>query len=110
MFKVLVVQAQHNLSDARMELTIRDHLSWMRFFGFDLGGAMLDQTTNCHHRNRLTTSGILGAVMQAFEQHLHEAGYLAIGGQIVDATTVPAPKQRNTEFEKAAIKVGKSAR
>jgi len=34
---VLVVQAQHNLSDARMEFMIRDRLSWMRFFGFDLG-------------------------------------------------------------------------
>lgn len=40
MFKVLVVQAQHNLSDARMEFMIRDRLSWMRFFGFDLGGSM----------------------------------------------------------------------
>jgi len=28
MFKVLVVQAQHNLSDARMEFMIRDRLSW----------------------------------------------------------------------------------
>jgi len=27
MFKVLVVQAQHNLSDARMEFMIRDRLS-----------------------------------------------------------------------------------
>jgi hypothetical protein len=48
--------------------------------------------------------------MQALEQQLREAGYLAMGGQIVDATLVPAPKQRNTEDEKAAIKAGKSAR
>jgi len=32
--------------------------------------------------------------MQAFEQQLREAGYLAMGGQVVDATLVPAPKQR----------------
>lgn len=31
MFKILVLQAQHNLSDARMEFMIRDGLSWMRF-------------------------------------------------------------------------------
>jgi len=110
MFKVLVVQAQHNLSDARMEFIIRDRLSWMRFFGFDLGGAMPDENTIRHYRNRLTTSGTLEALMQAFEQQLREAGYLAMGGQIVDATLVPAPKQRNTEDEKAAIKAGKSAR
>jgi len=94
MFKVLVVQAQHNLSDARMEFMIRDRLSWMRFFGFDLGGAMPDENTIRHYRNRLTESGTLEALMQAFEQQLREAGYLAMGGQIVDATLVPAPKQR----------------
>jgi transposase len=42
MFKVLVVQAQHDLSDARMEFMIRDRLSWMRFFGFDLGKFVFD--------------------------------------------------------------------
>lgn len=30
--------------------------------------------------------------MQAFEQQLREAGYLAVGGQIVDANLVPVPK------------------
>lgn len=110
MFKVLVVQAQHNLSDARMEFMIRDRLSWMRFFGFDLGGTMPDENTIRHYRNRLTTSGTLEALMQAFEQQLRERGYLAMGGQIVDATLVPAPKQRNTEEEKVAVKAGKSAK
>ena len=37
MVKALILQAQHNLSDARMEFMIRDRLSWMRFLGFDLG-------------------------------------------------------------------------
>jgi hypothetical protein len=32
-----------------------------------------------------------------------------MGGQIVDASLVQAPKQRNTEDEKAAVKEGKSA-
>ena len=50
------------------------------------------------------------ALMQAFEQQLREAGYLAMSGQIVDATLVSAPKQRNTQDQKAAIKAGKSAR
>jgi len=45
MFKALILQAQHNLSDARMEFMIRDRLSWMRFVGFDLGGATPDENT-----------------------------------------------------------------
>lgn len=109
MFKVLVVQAQHNLSDARMEFMIRDRLSWMRFFGFDLGASMPDENTIRHYRNRLTQSGTLERLMEAFDRQLREQGYLAMGGQIVDATLVPAPKQRNTEEEKAAVKDGKSA-
>lgn len=33
-----------------------------------------------------------------------------MSGQIVDASLAPAPRQRNTDAEKAAIKAGKSAR
>ncbi len=36
MFKALILQAQHNLSDARMEFMIRDRLSWLRFLGLSL--------------------------------------------------------------------------
>ena len=100
-----------------MEFMIRDRLSWMRFFGFDLGGTMPDENTIRHYRNRLGEnrnrlgeSGTLDALMKAFDEQLTEQGYLAMGGQIVDATLVPAPKQRNTEAEKAAIKKGRSAK
>lgn len=44
--------------------------------------------------------------MQAFEHQLREAGYLAKGRQIVDATLVSAPKAAQHR-RKAAIKVGK---
>jgi IS5 family transposase len=44
-----------------------------------------------------------------FDRQIKERGYLAMGGQIVDATLVAAPKQRNTVDEKDAIKAGKTA-
>jgi transposase, IS5 family len=109
MFKVLVLQAQHNLSDARMEFMIRDRLSWMRFLGFDLGGATPDENTIRHFRNRMTETGTLKRVMKAFDWQLHKKGYIPMSGQIIDASLVPAPKQRNTEGEKEAIKAGQSA-
>jgi transposase, IS5 family len=109
MFKVLIVQAQHNLSDAKMEFMIRDRLSWMRFFGFDLGCAMPDENTIRHFRNRMTETGTLKRVMKAFDWQLHKKGYIPMSGQIVDATLVPAPKQRNSDDEKQAIKDGKTA-
>ena len=109
MFKALILQAQHNLSDARMEFMIRDRLSWMRFLGFDLGAPTPDENTIRHFRNRLTETGTLKRVMKAFDWQLRKKGYIPMSGQIVDASLVPAPKQRNTEDEKAAIKAGKSA-
>ena len=45
MLKMLVLAAQNNLSDARMEYLIRDRLSWLRFLGFDLGAATPDAST-----------------------------------------------------------------
>jgi transposase, IS5 family len=109
MFKALILQAQHNLSDARMEFMIRDQLSWMRFVGFDLGGPTPDENTIRLFRNRLTEIGTLKRVMKAFDWQLQKKGYIPMAGQIVDASLVPAPKQRNTDGEKAAIKEGKAA-
>ncbi|MEP5513526.1 MAG: IS5 family transposase, partial [Bauldia litoralis] len=105
----LILHAQHNLTDARMEFMIRDRLSWMRFLGFDLGAPTPDENTIRHFRNRLTETGTLKRVMKAFDWQLQKKGYIPMSGQIVDASLVPAPKQRNTESEKDAIKAGKSA-
>ena len=46
------------------------------------------------------------ALFARFDATLRARGYLAMGGQIVDATIVAAPKQRNTEAERAALKAG----
>ena len=61
-------------------------------------------------RDRLTKTGTLKRVMKAFDWQLHKKGYIPMSGQIVDASLVPAPKQRNTEEEKEAVKAGKSAK
>ena len=109
MFKAMILQAQHNLSDKKMEFMIRDRLSWMRFLNFDLGGPTPDENTIRLFRNKLTETGTLRRVMKAFDWQLHKKGYIPMSGQIVDASLVPAPKQRNTEPEKKAVKEGKSA-
>ncbi|MEM8821886.1 MAG: transposase [Pseudomonadota bacterium] len=70
MFKALILQAQHNLSDARMEFMIRNRLSWMRFLGFDLGAPTPDENTIRHFRKRLTETGTLKRVMKAFDWQL----------------------------------------
>ena len=47
--------------------------------------------------------------MKAIDWQLHKKG-IFVSGQIVDASLVPAPRQRNTEGEKEAVKAGKSAK
>jgi IS5 family transposase len=127
MFKVLILAAQNTLSDARTEFLIRDRLSWLRFLGFDLGAVTPDENTIRLFREKLTRAGAIDALFVAFDRQLRDRGYLPMGGacqgssdaqhrwkaggggQIVDATLVAAPKQRNTATEKDAIKAGKSA-
>ena len=43
------------------------------------------------------------------DEAITAAGYLPMAGQIVDATLVSAPRQRNTDEEKARIKAGEKA-
>ena len=44
--------------------------------------------------------------MKAFDWQLRKKGYIPMSGQIVDASLVPAPKQRNTDGEKAGDQGG----
>ena len=46
MFKAVILAAQINVSGERMEYLIRDHLSWPRFLGFDLGKPAPDENTD----------------------------------------------------------------
>jgi transposase len=109
MFKVLILAAQNTVSDARMEFLIRDRLSWLRFLGFDLGAPTPDENTIRLFREKLTRAGAIDTLFAALDRCLRDRGYLPMGGQIVDATLVAAPKQRNTAAEKEAIKKGRNA-
>lgn len=107
MFKILVLQALYSLSDDQAEFQVQDRLSFMRFLGLGLGDTVPDAKTIWLFREHLVQAGAVDNLFARFDKHLAKAGYLAMGGQIVDATIVAAPKQRNTNAEKAAIKAGK---
>jgi IS5 family transposase len=106
MFKILLLQAMHRLSDERCEYLIKDRLSFMRFLGLGLADPVPDANTIWAFREALKRAGAVEQLFAQFDATLRAAGYLAMGGQIVDATIVAAPKQRNTEAERAAIKAG----
>ena len=106
MFKVVLLQAMHGLSDERCEYLIKDRLSFMRFLGLGLADAVPDANTIWSFREGLKRAGAVEALFARFDTTLRASGYLAMGGQIVDATIVAAPKQRNTEAERATIRAG----
>lgn len=107
MFKILIIQAQNNLSDDRAEFLISDRLSFMRFLGLGLQDKVPDAKTIWSFRERLTKARVIDALFARFDTALRDAGYIAMSGQIVDSTLVAAPKQRNTNDEKQYIKEGR---
>jgi transposase, IS5 family len=106
MFKVLILQAMHSLSDERAEYLIKDRLSFMRFLGLGLADSVPDANTIWTFREALKRAEAVDGLFRQFDDALRASGFLAMSGQIVDATIVAAPKQRNTIEEKKAIKDG----
>ena len=96
MFKALVLQALHGLSDDRVEYLILDRLTFMRFLGPGLEDRVPDARTVWLYRGALTKAGAIAALFDDFDGHLKRHGYLAMGGQILDATIVPVPRNHNT--------------
>ena len=106
-FKMLVLQALHGLSLAQTSYLVRDRLSWMRFCGLGPGDAVPDENTLWDFCEMLIAAGALEKLFERLNAAIADAGYLAMGGQIVDASIVEAPKQRNTKEEQADIKAGR---
>ena len=109
-FKMLYLQAQHGLSFEATEHLVRDRLSWMRFCGLSIADPVPDANTLWDFREALIGAGALDQLFERLDRAIKDAGYLPMSGQIVDASLVAAPRQRNTDEEKAAIKAGKTAR
>jgi hypothetical protein len=110
MFRVLVLQTLYTLSDDQTEYQIRDRLSFMRFVGVALHEPVPDAKTIWLYREHLTKAGALQRAFGRFDAMLRERGYLAMGGQIVDATVIEARRPRLNTEEKAAIRGGGNTR
>ena len=106
MFKILLLQRYYNVSDEQMQYQITDRLSFQRFLGLRLEDRIPDQKTIWLFRDTLTKAEAIQPLFEAFAARLDAEGLLARAGQIVDASFVEVPKQRNTREENATIKDG----
>ena len=106
MFKVLVLQTLYTLSDDQTEYQLTDRLSFMRFVGLALHDPVPDAKTIWLYREQLARAGAAEKLFARFDALLREKGWLAMGGQIVDATVIEARRPRLTQAEKDTLRSG----
>ena len=108
LFRMLILQSLYNLSDEQVEYQVRDRLSFTRFLTSGIEDCIPDGTTLWLFREKLAQAGVIEKLFDRFDRYLGAKGYIARGGQIVDATIVPVPKQRNTHKENETVKGGQT--
>ncbi len=91
LFRMLILQSLYNLSDEQVEYQVRDRLSFTRFLTSGIEDCIPDGTTLWLFREKLAKAGVIEKLFDRFDRHLGAKGYIARGGQIVDATIVPVP-------------------
>jgi len=69
-------------------------------FGLELSDRVPGARTVWLFRERLNQAGAIDGLFNCFDATVRDTGYLPMSGQILDATLVAAPKQRNTNAEK----------
>ena len=104
MVRALILQQLYNLSDEQMESQLLDRLSFQRFVGLRRISQIPDCSTFWKLRERLLVAGASEALFEAANRELAKHCYIERGGQIVDASIVPVPKQRIGQDEKELIR------
>ncbi len=108
MFKALVIQNLYQLSDAQLEFQITDRLSFKCFLGLSDADKSPDEKTFWAFRETLTGNQLIGPLFDLFDSALQSQGMFARKGQMVDATFVEVPRQRNSREDHARIKAGEA--
>ncbi|WP_018952496.1 IS5 family transposase [Thioalkalivibrio sulfidiphilus] len=106
MFKVLVLQHFYNLADEQVEYQIRDRYSFCRFLGLTPEGKVPDARTVWLFREHLKELDLMDELFAELMAQIEAAGFIPKQGQIVDASIVAAPRQRNSREENEAIRRG----
>src|ERR1035437_1317264 len=104
LFKILVLQSLYGLSDEQAQFQILDRRSFQHFLGLTEADPVPDQNTLREFREQLTQAELFSELFAAFNARLTQQGFITRTGQIIDASFVEVPRQRNRREENAAIK------
>ena len=92
-FKMLLLQNFHGLSDPQCEAQVRDRLSWRRFVGLALTESVPDETTLVRFRQRLIEHGLHRQLLALVNEQLAAQGLMVREVTLVDATLVQAARR-----------------
>ena len=101
--RILVLKRLYNLADEQMEYRLLDRMSSQRFCGLENAINIPDRTTLWKCEQRIGESGAK-ALFDGVSTDLLKKGFIARGGQIIDASLIPAPKQGNSRKENKLLK------
>ena len=104
MIQILVLQQLYNLADDALEYQLLDRRSFLTFLGLTESSTIPDAKTIWLFRDRLAQAELGSQLFDQVQQQLLAHGYLARCGQIVDASLVQAPVQRNKREEAEIVK------
>jgi transposase, IS5 family len=94
MFKILLVQQWHALSDPGAEEAVRDRLSFRRFCGLPLEADTPDHASIWRFRQTIDKLGLSAALLSETNRQLDALGLIVKRGTLVDATLIAAAVKR----------------
>lgn len=99
MFKALLLQTWHGLTDPGLEAALSDRLSFMRFCGLSLEDRTPDHSTIWRFREALGAAGLIEQCMAEVGRQLERGGVVLRTGTLIDASLVRSAARRPTMKE-----------
>lgn len=88
LFKALLLQQWHGLSDPELEGALKDRLSFRRFLGASLSERLPDHSSLWRFREQLAASGLAERAFAMITAQIERAGFVLKRGTLIDATLI----------------------
>jgi IS5 family transposase len=93
MFKVILLQAWHNLSDRAMEIALYDRISFRKFSGFCFDYDTPSAATICRFRNNFVAAKLDVLFFYLVNRYLEAMNLISKEGIIVDSTVIQSSRK-----------------
>jgi IS5 family transposase len=97
MFKAILLQSWHNLSDPKLEEALRVRIDFMLFTDMGIEQATPDETTICRFRNRLVVNDLDKELFEEINRQLESRGLKVekATGAVIDASVIESAARPN---------------